>query len=106
MVGDRRLFKGVIQDCVWEVGRVKVWSPGKHGEKDCRVEIDGIAPTHDEFLAIAYGLFRAEDRYDKPGQRGRGWIRDELDEIFFADDTSGVDGVIQRTIASKGTCTA
>jgi hypothetical protein len=55
-------------------GRVRVLNPGKHGDRDWRVEFNGAAPTHAELMFMLGFLFLAEDRYDQPGQKARFWL--------------------------------
>lgn len=53
--------------------RVRV-SEGKHGTGDYRVEFNGSAPTHGEFLAMLAWVFRAEDRYSRGLGRRMLWM--------------------------------
>ena len=57
---------------VYQYKRVRVVK-GKHGAGDYRVEFNGQAPTHGEFLAMLAWIFRAEDRYAQGMGRRMFW---------------------------------
>lgn len=62
---------------VFKHKRVRVVT-GKHGDGDYRVEFNGVAPTHGEFLAMISWVFRAEDRYTGGhGRRMLWWLLKE-----------------------------
>lgn len=88
------------QKQVWAWGRVRVFALGKHGDKDCRAEFCESAPSLAEWLALGYALFRAEDRYDQPGQEGRNMLRDKLDAVFWAEDTAAVEEILHEVEGS------
>jgi hypothetical protein len=77
-------------------GRVSYLWPGKHGDGDIRVEFCGKAPSHAEFLTIAWGLARSEDRYSAEHECGRWWLKQLLDEIWKAGTWTEAKPIIER----------
>lgn len=77
-------------------GRVGYTWPGKHGEKDLRADIDGIAPTHAELCALIWGLFWAEDRYSEPWQQGRAMLMGLIQELYEAQRLDDARPVFER----------
>jgi hypothetical protein len=91
---------GTLKRVIASYGRVNILHPGKHGPKDYRVEFCQAAPSHAEFLAIAYGLLRAEDRYDAPHQQGRWMLKRCLDDIAKCRSWDDALKVIERASQS------
>lgn len=75
-------------------GRVSYVWWGKHGIGDIRVEFDGEPPTFAEFLTLAWGLARSEDRYVRG--KGRRMLKELVDEIWRARDWSEAKPIIER----------
>jgi hypothetical protein len=74
--------------------------PGKHGEKDYRVELGGIYPTLGELLFVFGGAFLAEDRYDRPWQHKRLWYLDHLRGVVQATSMDETLAIAERATAS------
>lgn len=83
---------------VW--GRVTFVHPGKHGKRDLRVELGSIAPTLAETLAMLWGHFKAEDRYDAAWHEGRGMFKRLVDEIYAARTWAEARRVVEKCDAS------
>lgn len=81
-------------------GRVVFVHPGKHGDRDLRSEIDGVAPSHAEMLALLWGIFWAEDRYDEPWQEGRAMLKKLVDEIYAAPSWAEARPIVERAAGS------
>ncbi len=78
-------------------GRVTYEHPGKHGTKDIKVEFAGKAPTHAETLAILWGLFHAEDRYDEEWHEGRAMLKRFVDAVYDARTFADAKEIISRS---------
>jgi hypothetical protein len=84
----------------WEFGRAVVSTPGKHGDRDYRAEIRGVAPTLGEFALLLGGKLMAEDRYNRPGQYGRHLYLGYLREVAQAAAMDDVVEIAERAQAA------
>ena len=54
-----------------EYGRCRATNPGKHGDKDWRVDFNGHSPTIHELVFMVGMFVLAEDRYDGVKRNGQ-----------------------------------
>lgn len=80
----------------WELRRAIVETPGKHGPRDYRAALKGLAPTLGEYALLLGGKLMAEDRYDRPGQYGRHLYLGYLREVAQATTMDVVLGIAER----------
>jgi hypothetical protein len=62
-------------------GRVSATSPGKHGARDWRVTIGGVAPTHAEIVFLVGMVLLAEQRYSSRTDMGPYMLFYWLDQL-------------------------
>lgn len=77
---------------------------GKHGDGDFRLEIQGIAPTHGELLALLGGILKAESRYaGRNGDSGRYRLWTYIDdrEPLFAKEWEDILLLAEAADAEK-----
>ena len=86
-----------------EYQRSAATNPGKHGDKDWRVDFDGRSPRIAELLFMLGMFMIAEDRYDKPWQQGRyrlWYYARQLVHCQTPDDVVGVAEAAHRNVES------
>lgn len=84
--------------------RAAAENPGKHGVRDWRVLFGDDAPTHSETLFMLGMKLIAEDRYDRPGNRGRYELWYWVDLLLLAKTPEAVWEIAdacQKDIESK-----
>jgi hypothetical protein len=86
----------------WRFRRVIVTTPGKHGPRDYRATIRGIAPTLGEYALLLGGKLMAEDRYDRPGQHGRHLYLGYLREVAQAAAMDDIVRIAERCEIAEG----
>lgn len=73
--------------------RAAATTPGKHGDRDWRVTIADVAPTHSETVFMLGMKLIAEDRYDQPWHLGRMMLWQYVEALLTAQSPAEVSNI-------------